>query len=1612
MAHNIRAPKERCLTTNETLTSFENWRQTLIYSASLNTSFAPFLRSNIKWSKKTKAADNRGLTDEGEGDAKQTAVQRAAALELLLGYIANYAPVISRSTITKNCTSLESIWQALREHYGFNNTGAHFLDLSQIQREPNERPEDLYQRLLAFVDDNLMKTGSGIQHHGEEPTEDEEMSPSLENMTVYLWLQLIHQQLPKLVKQRYATSLRSKTLASIKPEISGALDSLLEEIASNEEAKVFKSFSQNYNKSRNRPRPTQRPTQTNKSCPLCKEAGRDHTHYLSVCEFLPEKDKQYLTRARIVLSNDDAAADETDTEDYAPTNLGTSTRRVNVSKSPEFKAYYHQHPVRITLDSGAETNMIKASLAKYLGVRVTPSTQSALQADGVTQLAVLGETHFTVTRDNIQLKLDALVVEELDVDVLGGTPFLCVNDISIKFAHSQIIIGDRTLLTYGSQSKLAHSSIRRTQLVRAPAESSVIWPGDYIDIPIPDTLCDSELVIEPRFDNTKSTAHQWILPDVIEAVGSNIRLVNSSNQPQKLLKNEQFCQVLPVVQDPVLPEGLEPVFTHPKPDSPISKVSVDPDKILPIDCTNKHLQLLSEFRDVFSSNITGYNGNKGPFQCTVNMGPALPPQRKGRMPLYSRNKLLELQAQFDELEAVGVFKRPEDIGIVAEYLNPSFLVKKPNGGSRLVTAFSEVAKYCKPQPSLMTDVDTTLRMIAQWKYIITSDLSKAFYQIPLNRESMKFCGVATPFRGIRVYTRCAMGMPGSETALEELMCRVFGDLLQEGRVAKLADDLYCGGDTPDEVLHNWRRVLKALQECNLKLSPSKTIICPRKTTILGWIWCDGSLSASPHRLSTLTTCQPPSTVKGLRSFIGAYKSLARVLPNCAQLMSPLDESIAGMTSKDQIPWTESLKDSFLVAQKNLNNHKSISLPRPTDHLVIITDGSTKMSGIGATLYINRNGSFLLAGFYSAKIRQHQVKWLPCEVEALGIGAAIKHFSPYIIQSVHRTSVYTDSKPCMQAYQRLQRGEFSISPRVTTFLTAAHRHSVDIHHLAGSANVPSDFASRNAPQCEEDRCQICCFLRETEVSTIRLTNASDIIQGRNRLPYASRAAWRASQMEDPDLRRTHAHMSQGTRPSKKSTDIKDVKRYLAQTSLASDGLLVVRRPTPLSPNTEAIVIPRKLTHGLLTALHLKLDHPTKHQLRQTVRRQFFALDMDRLIDEVSESCHMCASLKCIPKHLNEQSTGDPPEAVGVSFAADIIKRCRQLIFVLRECSTSYTRSLLIPNEQANSIRTALVSLCLDIRPMEGPMAVVRVDPGPGFIALQNDTTLSSINVQLEIGRAKNENKNPVAEKAVRELEDEIARQQPNGGPVSETTLSLATARLNSRIRNRGLSAREMLFQRNQCTNEQIPMSDANLIKEQHQHRMSNHHHSMISKGGSNPLLSSSTIKVGDIVYLYKDRDKTKSRDRYIVTSIDGQWCNIRKFSGSQLRASSYKVKLVECYAVPPYKFRDNVLTHYDSTDDHFDVIEDIVPVEPVPAMESFEMTNPRASAPYNPASNDTTNMPTECDSSSPLPHDPASVEATNISTDYDSGSPPSYDTVDHRPSRTRKLPKRFNDYLMG
>lgn len=453
----------------------------------------------------------------------------------------------------------------------------------------------------------------------------------------------------------------------------------------------------------------------------------------------------------------------------------------------------------------------------------------------------------------------------------------------------------------------------------------------------------------------------------------------------------------------------------------------------------------------------------------------------------------------------------------------------------------------------------------------------------------------------------------------------------------------------------------------------------------------------------------------------------------------------------------------------------------------MTDGALRKLGLVATLYVGREGKPLLAGFFSAILRSNQRQWLPCEIEALAITAAVKHYSPFIIQSNLSPCVLADSKPCVQAYEKLCRGEFSTSPRVSTFLATASRFQVSIRHVSGQAIIPSDFASRNAPDCNNPSCQICNFIHLQEDSVVRHITTQVVLSGKIKLPFTSRAAWLSIQSECPDIRRIIAHLRQGTRQSKKITNIRDViiKRYLNAATLARDGLLVIRKQLPFTPFQECIVVPRQILDGLLTSLHIKLDHPSCHQLKNVVSRYFYALDLEKAVELTTNTCHQCTSLLKTPNVCVEQGSSDPPETVGSAFAADALKRERQLILVIRECVTSFTFTKFIESERHLDLRDAIIQLIAEVHPLDGPFAIIRTDPAPGFKALVGDQLLARHRLSIEFGRIKNPNKNPVAERAIQELEDEALRSNLSNSALTPLSLSLITARLNTRIRSRGL-----------------------------------------------------------------------------------------------------------------------------------------------------------------------------------------------------------------------------------
>ena len=320
-----------------------------------------------------------------------------------------------------------------------------------------------------------------------------------------------------MVKQRSGTELRSNSLASIKPEISQT-DSLLEEIKNNADAKILRSTASKLRQPRGPYHRFQKVCTKPqvKPCPLCKQAGRNDRRFFSQCTYLPAEDRAFLAKARLASCLDDED-DPTDSdffcspevEDFASSPHSSArvvSRRVSTKESPNFNAFYHHHSLKLTLDAGAETSMIKASVARSINAPIVKTSQQALQVDGVTPLVVVGETHLTLSRAGKCLTLDALVVKDLDVDVLAGIPFMITNDNSVRPAKGQDLIqGSEILARYhpeSSASSQAHA-VRRTQsyVLRSSAPTTVVLPGEYLELNLPPNIDpDCTLATEARTD--------------------------------------------------------------------------------------------------------------------------------------------------------------------------------------------------------------------------------------------------------------------------------------------------------------------------------------------------------------------------------------------------------------------------------------------------------------------------------------------------------------------------------------------------------------------------------------------------------------------------------------------------------------------------------------------------------------------------------------------------------------------------------------------------------------------------------------------------------------------------------------------------------------------------------------------------------------------------------------------------------------------------------------------------------------------------------------------------------------------------------------------------------
>ena len=387
-----------------------------------------------------------------------------------------------------------------------------------------------------------------------------------------------------------------------------------------------------------------------------------------------------------------------------------------------------------------------------------------------------------------------------------------------------------------------------------------------------------------------------------------------------------------------------------------------------------------------------------------------------------------------------------------------------------------------------------------------------------------------------------------------------------------------------------------------------------------------------------------------------------------------------------------------------------------------------------------------------------------------------------------------------------------------------------------------------------------FTADNVVNAVRV---EDLERGNVPMPYTQQAAWRQAQSTDKTLQTLVKLINTGQTPEKRKTcsDFTTLKLLYniytkGDLKISSQGLITITQTQNSGEQNQAIVVPQNLYPGLVHAIHLKTMHASKSQMHKLMSRYFYAVGNQRIISEVVDNCQTCLSLKQLPKELFPETTGDIT-GFGSHFACDVMVRNAQKILLIREKLTQFTKAQILKSETSDDILDAIVVMIADMIPEYG--TIIRTDNAPQFQRLSSlsndpDSWLHKFNIKIDLGETFNHNKNPIAENLIKECHKEINKAGYTNDQLDNFQLTQIIRNINSRIRDRGLSAKEMCYMRDQATNKNIAAKDENLKLIQKEKRNQSHNQS---------LETLPNFDIGDDVMIKDSLSKLKPREKFVV-----------------------------------------------------------------------------------------------------------------------------------------------------
>ncbi|GKC20526.1 reverse transcriptase domain-containing protein [Tanacetum coccineum] len=352
-----------------------------------------------------------------------------------------------------------------------------------------------------------------------------------------------------------------------------------------------------------------------------------------------------------------------------------------------------------------------------------------------------------------------------------------------------------------------------------------------------------------------------------------------------------------------------------------------------------------------------------------------------------------------------------------------------------------------------------LERLAGNEYYCFLDGFSGYFQIPIDPKDQEKTTFTCPY-GTFAYRRMPFGLCNAPGTFQRCMMAIFHDMIEE-TMEVFMDDFSVFGDSFSSCLSHLDKMLKRCEDTNLVLNWEKCHFMVKEGIVLGHKISKSEIKVDRAKVDVIAKLPHPTTVKGVRSFLGHAGFYRRFIQDFLKISRPMTHLLEKETP---FVFSKECVEAFNALKKKLTEAPILVAPDWDLPFEIMCDASD--FAVGAVLGQRKTKHFQPIHYASKTMTDAQAHYTTTEKELLAVVYAFEKFRPYLVLS--KTIVYTDHSALKYLLAKQDA-----KPRLLHWILLLQEFDVIIRDKKGAENLAADHLSRleNPHQSELEKKEI-------------------------------------------------------------------------------------------------------------------------------------------------------------------------------------------------------------------------------------------------------------------------------------------------------------------------------------------------------------------------------------------------------------------------------------------------------------------------------------------------------------------------------------------------------------